>query len=53
MRGLPYSRKPVRLGGSKENLKVEPAGRTTRSMADDEEGRAKPVRHYTDSPIIL
>jgi hypothetical protein len=47
------STKSARLGEPKENLKVGPAGLITWREADDEEGRAKPVRHYTGSPLIL
>jgi hypothetical protein len=49
MRGSSCGRKSARLGESKENLKVGPVGLITRRKADDEEGRAEPVRHYTDS----
>jgi hypothetical protein len=53
MRGWSCIRKFARLGESKENLKVEPVGLITWRKADDEEGRAKPIRHYTGSPIKL
>jgi hypothetical protein len=43
----------ARRGESKENLKVGQVGLTPQRTADDEEGRAKPIRHYTDSPITL
>jgi hypothetical protein len=43
----------ARQGESKENLKVGQAGPTPQRIADDEEGRAKPIRHYTGSLIKL
>jgi hypothetical protein len=53
MRGWSCGRKSARLGESKENLKVGPAGLITWREADDEEGRVKPIRHYTGFPIKL
>jgi hypothetical protein len=43
----------ARLGEPKENLKVGQAELTPQRSADDEEGRAKPILHYTGSPITL
>jgi hypothetical protein len=42
-----------RRGESKENLRAERVGLTPRRKANGEEGRAKPIRHYTDFPITL
>jgi hypothetical protein len=42
-----------RQGESKENLRAEQGGLIPRPAANGEEGRAKPMRHYTGSPIIL
>jgi hypothetical protein len=53
MRGLSCGRKNTRLGESKENLKVGQARLIPGRNANDEEGRAKPMRHYTDSLITL
>lgn len=43
----------LRRGKSKENLRAELVGLKPRRNANGEEGRAKPIWHYTDFLITL